>query len=115
MEVTGLDDDPPESEDVAAAILGFVYSVCLGALDQHRGPVRERLGGGGQDMGRVGLEIICGGVVASVERHVCVAIRGRDLVGIGLVRVHFANSWVKLERNWPSMYRILSSQSTDVC
>ena len=49
-------------------------------------------------MSRIWLKITCGGVVATVEGHVCVAILGRDPLGIDLVRVHLAKSWVKMEK-----------------
>jgi hypothetical protein len=51
-------------------------------------------------MGRIGLEITCPGVVAAVEGAeglAYVAVPGRDLFGSGIVRVHFARSWVELD------------------
>lgn len=69
--VTGLDDDAPEGEDIAASLVGGTNPNGLVAEVEDQGPVVQRLGGLAVDMLGVDLEVGRSGDVPAMEGEVC--------------------------------------------
>jgi hypothetical protein len=59
-------------------------------------------------MGRIWLEIARGWIVATIERHVCIAVVWRDILGVSFVRIHFEGLLLGVQvASWSRMSRYM--------